>query len=223
MNACYIRNFLLAIVLTILLSCSNNKSQKAFELQEGDLFFQDLDGSSLSDAIEEVTSEEKIMSFSHVGIAIQKENKGLMVLEAIGEAVQLTDLDSFLMRSLNVNRKPKIRVARLKAQYQNRIKSALAYGQSLIGLPYDHIYLMSDSSYYCSELIYEIFKHSGDCSELFSLNPMTFKDAETGDFHPVWIEYYKNLAVEIPEGQPGCNPNGMSESKRIDWVFDYSK
>jgi len=223
MNACFIRNSFFVIVLTMLFSCTNNKSQKAFDLQEGDLLFQDLDGSSLSDAIEDVTAEDKAMSFSHVGIAIKEGTKALMVLEAIGEAVQITVLDSFLMRSVNLQRKPKVRVARLKAQHRNRIKGALAYGQSLIGLPYDYIYLMSDSSYYCSELIYEMFKHSGDGSELFSLNPMTFKDAETGDFHPVWVDYYKNLGVEIPEGQLGCNPNGMSESSCIDWVFDYSK
>jgi len=223
MNACIIRYSFLAIVLPILFSCGNNSSQKSFELQAGDLLFQDLEGSSLSDAIEEVTAEEKAMSFSHVGIAIQMDDKGLMILEAIGDRVQVNELDLFLTRSLNTDRMPKVLVARLKDQHKYRIKEALTYGEKLIGMPYDHMYLMSDSSYYCSELIYEMFKHSGDGSELFSLNPMTFKDAKTGTFHPVWIEYYKKLGVAIPEGQPGCNPNGMSESKEIDWVFDYSK
>jgi len=223
MKACFIRYSFLAFVLPIFLSCGNNHSPKSFELQAGDLLFQDLDGSSLSDAIEEVTAEQKVMSFSHVGIAIPIDNKGLMILEAIGDRVQLNDLDSFLTRSLNSDRMPQVLVARLKDQYQDRIKEALDYGKSLLGLPYDPTYLMSDSTYYCSELIYEIFKHSGDGSELFSLNPMTFKDPKTGRFHPVWLEYYKKLGVDIPEGQPGCNPNGMSESNKLDWVFDYSK
>ena len=201
--------------------CQN--SHRGFELQTGDLLFQDLDGSSLSDAIEEVTAEEKPLSFSHIGIMVSSEKDGLVVLEAIGEAVQYTSLDSFLTRSLNTDRMPKVRVARLKKQHQSRIKEAISYGKSLVGLPYDSVYRMSDSTYYCSELIYEMFKHSGGGSEIFKLNPMTFKDAKTGLFHPVWVDYYKKLGVEIPEGEPGCNPNGMSESKEIDWVFDYSK
>jgi len=201
----------------------SKNSQKAFELQAGDLLFQDLDGGSLSDAIEEVTAEEKPLSFSHVGIMVSSKNGNLVVLEAIGEAVQYTSLDCFLRRSLNADSMPKVLVARLKQQHQSRIGKAILYGKGLIDLPYDSAYLMSDSSYYCSELIYEMFKHSGDGSEIFKLNPMTFKDANTGKFHPVWVDYYKDLGLEIPEGELGCNPNGMSESKEIDWVFDYSK
>jgi len=215
---------LFLLIISILLFASGcQNSHKGFELQEGDLLFQDLDGSSLSDAIEEVTAEEKPLSFSHVGIIVSSEKEGLVVLEAIGQAVQYTSLDSFLTRSLNTDRMPKVLVGRLKKQHQSRIGKAILHGKSLIGLPYDPVYIMSDSTYYCSELIYEMFKHSGDGSEIFKLNPMTFKDAKTGMFHPVWVDYYKKLGVAIPEGEPGCNPNGMSESKEIDWVFDYSK
>ena len=223
MKTSHISCFILAIFSIFLFACRGQNSQKAFELREGDLLFQDLDGSSLSDAIEEVTAEEKSMSFSHVGIMVPSVDSSLVVLEAIGDAVQYTALDSFLTRSLNTDRMPKVRVARLKEKHQSRIEKAISYGKSLVGLLYDPVYLMSDSTYYCSELIYEMFKHSGDGSEIFKLNPMTFKDPKTGHFHSVWVEYYKELGVEIPEGKPGCNPNGMSESKEIDWVFDYSK
>jgi len=223
MKTSLIRCLLVLIFSIVLLACVSKNSQKAFELQAGDLLFQDLDGGSLSDAIEEVTAEEKPLSFSHVGIMVSSKNGNLVVLEAIGEAVQYTSLDCFLRRSLNADSMPKVLVARLKQQHQSRIGKAILYGKGLIDLPYDSAYLMSDSSYYCSELIYEMFKHSGDGSEIFKLNPMTFKDANTGKFHPVWVDYYKDLGLEIPEGELGCNPNGMSESKEIDWVFDYSK
>ncbi len=213
----------LLIITIILFSCGSQNRPKAFKLQAGDLLFQDLDGSSLSDAIEDVTAEEKELSFSHVGIAISGNNGELLILEATGEAVQYTSLDSFLTRSLNADRMPKVRVARLNKQHQVRINQAMLYGRSLIGFPYDPTYLMSDSTYYCSELIYEMFKHSGDGSEIFKLDVMTFKDAKTGEFHPAWIKHYKDLGIEIPEGKLGCNPNGMSTSKEIEWVFDYSK
>ncbi len=218
-----ISHSILLIITIIFFSCGSQNRTKAFKLQAGDLLFQDLDGSSLSDAIEDVTAEEKPLSFSHVGIAVYGENKELMVLEATGEAVQYTSLDSFLTRSLNADRMPKVRVARLNKQHQVRIDKAVSYGRSLIGFPYDPTYLMSDSAYYCSELIYEMFKHSGDGSEIFKLDAMTFKDVKTGEFHPDWLKHYKDMGIEIPEGKLGCNPNGMSESKEIHWVFDYSK
>jgi len=218
-----ISHSILLIITFILFSCWSQNTPKAFKLQAGDLLFQDLDGSSLSDAIEDVTAEEKELSFSHVGIAVSGENNELLVLEATGKAVQYTSLDSFLTRSLNVDRMPKVRVARLKKQYQVRIVKAILYGKKLIGYPYDPTYLMADSSYYCSELIYEMFKHSGDGSEIFKLDAMTFKDVKTGKFHPAWLKHYKDMGIEIPEGELGCNPNGMSESKEINWVFDYSK
>lgn len=217
-------SLLILLISTItLFSCGSRNSQESFKLQAGDLLFQDLDGSSLSDAIEDVTAEEKPLSFSHVGIVVPGQNKEVLVLEAIGEAVQYTSLDSFLTRSLNADRMPKVRVARLKNTHQVRINQAMSYGKTLIGMPYDSVYLMADSSYYCSELIYEMFKHSGDGSDIFKLNPMTFKNTKTGKFHPVWIDHYKKLGMEIPEGKPGCNPNDMSQSKEIEWVFDYSK
>ena len=222
MKTSHISCFILLISSIFLFACGEQNSRKAFELRAGDLLFQDLDGSSLSDAIEEVTAEEKPLSFSHVGIVVASEADSLVVLEAIGVAVQYTRLDSFLVRSLNTNGMPKVRVARLKEKYLDRIEKAISYGANLVGSPYDSIYLMSDSSYYCSELIYEMIKHSGDGSEIFKLNAMTFKNTKTGKFHPVWVDYYKELGAAIPEGKPGCNPNGMSESKEIDWVFDYS-
>lgn len=218
-----ISHLILLFTSILLFVCGCQNSSKTFELQSGDLLFQDLDGSSLSDAIEDVTAEEKELSFSHVGIAVESENNELLVLEATGEAVQYTSLDSFLTRSLNTDRMPKVRVARLNKKHQARITKAISYGKRLIGYPYDPIYLMSDSTYYCSELIYEMFKHSGDGSEIFKLDAMTFKDVKTGEFHPAWVKHYKDMGTEIPEGKLGCNPNGMSASKEIEWVFDYSK
>jgi len=37
----------------------------------------------------------------------------------------------------------------------------------------------------------------------------------TNEFFPAWVEYYQKLKIEIPEGKPGCNPGGISTSKKI--------
>jgi hypothetical protein len=44
---------------------------------------------------------------------------------------------------------------------------------------------------------------------------MTFKQPQDSSFFPVWIDYYKQLSMEIPEGQPGINPGGISRSDKI--------
>jgi hypothetical protein len=48
---------------------------------------------------------------------------------------------------------------------------------------------------------------------------MTFKDPDTGQFFPAWVEYYQKLKLEIPEGLPGCNPGGLSQDKRLEIIF----
>jgi hypothetical protein len=44
---------------------------------------------------------------------------------------------------------------------------------------------------------------------------MTFKKPNSNDFFPAWVEYYKNIGIQIPEGKPGCNPGGISTSDKI--------
>ena len=65
-------------------SCASN-----FQLQEGDLLFQDLDSSALCDAIELVTPGYNDANFSHIGFIVSDNGK-LQVLEAIPPKVILT-------------------------------------------------------------------------------------------------------------------------------------
>ena len=50
---------------------------------------------------------------------------------------------------------------------------------------------------------------------LFDLFPMTFKSPKTEEYFEVWVDYYKKLNIEIPEGKPGCNPGGISTSDKL--------
>ena len=44
---------------------------------------------------------------------------------------------------------------------------------------------------------------------------MTFKDPKTSQFLVGWADHYKKLGIPIPEGEPGCNPNGMAASEKM--------
>jgi len=41
---------------------------------------------------------------------------------------------------------------------------------------------------------------------------MTFINPKTRKIDDFWISFYKKQNLEVPEGQPGCNPNGLAAS-----------
>lgn len=205
----------LILVFFLAISCQKNH----FELSEGDILFQDLDKNNIDSAIKKVTASGLNYNFTHVAIVV-KQDGNLKILEAISSGVQLTAIDTFLNRN-KINGKPKVVVGQLKATYKTSIVDATTYGKTLIGLPYDNIYIIGDNTYYCSELLYEMFRHTNPEMNPFQLNPMTFKDSETNQTLEFWESYYKNLNHKIPEGELGLNPNGMSVSPNIELVYNY--
>ena len=99
----------------------------------------------------------------------------------------------------------------LKKPWQVAIPAAIKRAEKMLGKPYNFSYIITDSTHYCSEFIYRAFEPDS----IFTLYPMTFKDPATGNFIITWIEYYEKLGVEVPEGQPGCNPNGLAASDKL--------
>jgi len=220
------------------IACGNNvtKENSDFQLKVGDILFQDLDSSPLCDAIELVTPGYKNGNFSHVGIIIEggipfctnsdsrfeekyfyNLNEDFKVLEALPGGVQITSIDSFLNRSYDINKNPKVIVGRLKLKYQYTLKDAIPFLKSKIGIGYDEVFLLNNEKYYCSELIYEAFEKDS----IFRLQPMTFLHPETKDTLSIWKEYYSNLRVEIPQNKLGINPGIMSLSDKIEIVHFY--
>ncbi len=196
-------------------------NKKDFQLKEGDLIFQDLDCGPLCDAIEKVTGGFNGANFSHIGLVVKDSTNQFVILEAIGDKVHITPLGKFLNRSFDADGNPKAIVGRIKPEYKNIISKFIEDAKTYLGKPYDDVYVMDNDSFYCSELIYLAALKANNGTPFFYLYPMTFKDPDTGDFNPAWVEYYKNLNVKIPEGEPGINPGGISLSDKIDIVHIY--
>ena len=209
------KNYLFIILIYSILLSSCLPKQK-FELQEGDLLFQDLDSSPLCDAIELVTPGYKDANFSHIGLVVL-DNDTLKILEAIPPKVVLTDIKSFFNRSYDKEGRSKIIAGRLKDEFQHTIKDAIIYAKSKIGIKYDEVFLMNNNSYYCSELIFEAFEKDS----IFKLKPMTFLHPETNDTLTVWKDYYSELGIKIPQNEPGINPGIMSLSDKIEIIYSY--
>lgn len=197
-------SFLLAIVLPVVSSAVERK-----ELKDGDIIFQDLDCGPMCDAIEAVTEGYEGLDFSHMGM-VYLRNDSILIIESIGKGVILTPIDQFVKRTAN-----KHLVARLKPQFKHLISRAMGYSLLCMGMPYDDDFLYANGKYYCSELIYDAFKHANNGKPFFKLFPMTYKEPGTDHFYPVWETHFRQLNLQIPEGLPGCNPGGMSQSDKI--------
>ncbi len=192
-----------------------------FDLQEGDLLFQDSDCGPFCTSIEKVTFGFKGAKLSHVGMVINDDQGDVQIIEAITAGVVITPLEEFLDRSRDANGNSKVIVGRVDKNHKALIPDAISFAKTKLGLEYDEIFDITNNKYYCSELIYDAFKHAHNGIPLFYLKPMTFVDPDTNQTFPIWADYYKDLGVEIPEGKPGLNPGGISQSNYIKIVHIY--
>jgi hypothetical protein len=211
---------ILIVIIFLLSSCTTSLEDGDFELKEGDLLFQDSDCGPFCEAIEKVTFGYKGAKFSHIGMLI-KDKDGLKVMEAISAGVVLTPIDSFLNRSFDQEKNPKVMVGRLKPRNQVLIPRAIDFVYRKMTKEYDDVFDMENDKYYCSELIYDAFKSANNNIPIFALKPMTFKDPENNLTFPIWEKYFEELNSQIPEGAPGINPGGISTSKFIEIVHLY--
>ncbi|GET28325.1 YiiX/YebB-like N1pC/P60 family cysteine hydrolase [Prolixibacter sp. SD074] len=118
-------------------------------------------------------------------------------------------LDSFLHPE---GERAEVVAYRLKAPFRKSIPEAMKRAHQLIGQPYNYSYILPDTGYYCSEFVYTVFAPDS----VFKLNPMTFKNPQTGQFDSTWVAHYQKLGIGIPEGKTGCNPNGMAASDKLE-------
>ncbi|MHA7943237.1 YiiX/YebB-like N1pC/P60 family cysteine hydrolase [Formosa sp. 3Alg 14/1] len=215
-NSYYLLSILLAI--SLINSC---KQGPEFSIQEGDLLFQDVDCGPFCESIEAVTEGVNQYNFSHVGLVMESANGDLKVMEAVSAGVVLTPIDSFLNRSLDAFNKPKVVVGRVKPQLSHLIPEAISFIHTKMNAEYDPYFDIDNDKYYCSELIHLAFKAANNNEPIFKEQPMTFKSPETNKTFAIWEVYFRNLDYDIPEGQPGLNPGGMSRSSYINIVHHY--
>lgn len=197
----------LLIVFTSLFACT--RLEPKIKLQSGDLLFRGATSEQISTAIDKVTQTSGATHFSHVGL-VEVNDTGIMVLHAYPEGgTCIVSLKEFLHpKGDSVT----VIAYRLKNEWQKAIPSAIKKAHQMLGKPYNFSYILSDTAHYCSEFIYLAFA----ADSVFALEPMTFKDPKTGNFPPAWMEYYQKLGIEIPEGKPGCNPNGLAASGKLE-------
>lgn len=198
--------------ILLFICCAVGITTAQAQLQEGDIILQRIPCGNLCDAIVE-TTPCKTFAYNHCGIVHYEKGKPF-VIEAMGEQVQQTPLDSFAKREQT----PTYHIARLKAPYKRYIQQAVKAAQAYIGTPYDDAFLPGDSALYCSELVWAAFK-DGNRHPIFALQPMTFISPRTHTTYPAWEAYYTDLGIAIPEGEPGINPCAIANAEVVELLM----
>ncbi|UHO40700.1 hypothetical protein H5J24_02495 [Chryseobacterium capnotolerans] len=202
----------LCLIPLLLTQCSTQKN--TVQLQNGDLLFVTAKETGLSGAINNVTQKQKTASFDHIGI-LEKEGNKLFVLHAAPKGgSQKQSLKEFVEDQKKDQQN--IVVYRLKAEYQKSIPIAIEKAHSMLGKLYNFNYILDENSYYCSDFIERAFRED----HIFKLEPMTFIDPKTGKVNAFWEEFYGKKNLKVPEGEPGCNPNGLAGSEKLERVGD---
>lgn len=176
-------------VCTLILLCSYTYGDnESFKLQKGDLLFQDLNCGEFCDSIDSVTYGYDNTYVSHVAMVIDSSESSAKVIEAVSNGVTITQLDTFLKRSLDENKKPRVMVGRVSRQYQKLIPTAIFYAEKQLSKPYNDSFIPANGkAFYCSELIANAFE--SDNQSIFQSNPMNFADTKN-NILPIWQKYY---------------------------------
>lgn len=197
--------YILLVALNV--SCANTSQIKA-----GDIVFRGATSRNLSEAINEVTQTSKNTNYSHIGICDVVDGNVFVYHSDLGKGVVKESLELFMSSKDTVSYK--VDLYRIINIEPKQIEKAISVAESLIGEPYNTTYIIEDTGFYCSEYVYELFKQDS----IFELEPMSFKNPETNKFHEGWIKHYEDLGINIPEGQLGCNPNGMANSHTLKFI-----
>lgn len=165
----------------------------------------------MTDAIDSATRTDNSLTFTHVGIFTQDRGKDC-VLEATSEGgVRITPMHEFLDRAARIDGQPAVVAMRLRDT--TGTTHALERARARLGLPYDYSFRPDNGKLYCSELIWECYRHT-DGSPRFAARPMNFR-APDGSMPAFWIQLFGQLGEEIPEGVPGTNPNDMARDPQL--------
>lgn len=213
-NNLLLKVFTFFFLFVLIIGCKNSQISG---LKNGDLLFVTAKETGLSGAINNVTQKQKNASFDHIGI-VEKSKDGIFVLHAAPKGgSQKQEIKDFLKDQSKEGQR--VMVYRLKSEYQKSIPSALEKANSMLGKPYNFNYILDENSYYCSDFIERAFRED----HIFKLEPMTFIDPKTGKTNAFWEEFYQKKNLKVPEGELGCNPNGLAASQKLIRVMELNK
>ena len=195
------------LVLTLLAIASNVCAQR-YRPQTGDILLQSLK-SDQSEAIQIATKSP----YSHVGVVFIKDDKPF-VLEAI-EPVQFTPMNIWIKRGANRKYVAKRLVKADSILTKDNLADLIETGKLYLGKHYDIYFNWSDSSMYCSELVWKLYHEALDLDLTMPAKLSSF-DLE----HPiVSAKLRERYGTNVPLEEPVVAPSALFDSKYLTTVY----
>ncbi|SEM11166.1 Permuted papain-like amidase enzyme, YaeF/YiiX, C92 family [Pseudoxanthomonas sp. GM95] len=199
----------LLLLCSLLLTVALPAAAKAPHVRDGDLLFVTAARTGLSGAIDDATGKQGQASYDHVAL-VAHDAQGKIVLHADEEGSRQQTLAAFLAEAKAKQRQ--VVVYRLKPDTRKAIPAAIATARTLLGKPYNFTYVQAEDSYYCSDFIERAFR----ADHVFALQPMNFRNPQTGQISQYWIDFYRGKGMDVPQDKPGTNPNDMAASPALE-------
>ncbi|WP_284160255.1 YiiX/YebB-like N1pC/P60 family cysteine hydrolase [Xanthomonas citri] len=177
----------------------------ALKVHDGDLLFVTAAHTGLSGAIDDATGVRGQASFDHVAL-VAHAGDAAVVLHADEYGSREQPLQAFIDEATAKQRQ--IVVYRLGRAHRPAISDAIAQARRMLGKPYNETYVQDDNSYYCSDFIERAFR----AHHVFALQPMNFRNLQTGKISPYWTDFYRSKGMPVPQDMPGTNPNDMAKT-----------
>ncbi len=155
-------------------------------------FYESIDKES--EEIKKIDVGYDNISYYHCAIYVGN-NK---IIEAVRPSVIETTLDKY--------KNSKYLVCSIEDELLS--KRAVEVAKTLIGYPYNNLYLESSDSFYCSSLVHYVYRIANN-DPYFKEHYLKFKD-EFNNISNFWINLYKEHNMDVPKKCKGSNPSNLS-------------
>ncbi len=181
---------------------------QAYRPQTGDILFQ-TSQSDQSQAIQVATKSP----YSHVGVVFIRDDKPF-VLEAV-EPVQFTPMNIWIKQGVNSSYVAKRLLDSDSILTKENLAELLAVGKTFVGKHYDDQYQWSDSSMYCSELVWKLYY------EVFGIELGALAKLKSFDLTDpiVSAKLKERYGTKIPYEEPVVAPVTILESNLLTTVY----
>jgi len=205
---------LLGLMLLAGFSCKKAPEVPVAELriETGDLLFvgipMDYWADDMASAIADATAAGDTVNWIHTAILEVDEAGEVWVIDAtLAYGVDRHPLDT-LRTQFKLDRPDATETLEVMRLKDNRDAARfVTQAKSLLGEEYDVYFKSSNGRHYCTELVYDIYVDA-DGQPIFASQPMNFLNAE-GEMPPYWTKLFAMLGEEVPQGEPGTNPQMM--------------
>lgn len=207
------------VILSALASCRSNGRSNASDpqqIQTGDLLFVGIpfdymEQDGIAGAISAATGDTSGINFIHTAILEVQPDTVWIIDATIKRGVARYPLADFLHDfKFKDGTYPHFEVLRLKDN--SRAESYVQKAKAYIGETYDKYFIHDNGMHYCTELVYDAYVHDG--VHEFGTVPMNFKNPD-GEMPRYWEELFASIGAEIPQDQPGTNPQQFHSCDKL--------